>query len=78
MPSPIHRNDALRLFEDGRPHRLRLWCASTGALLCYPRAVCGGGWRRRALHRALLLPSGETRAFRDCCLFEIDGRPVYW
>ncbi len=74
----IHRLAALRLFEDGQPHRLRLWKLSTGDILVYKKAVCCGGYRRRATHKARLVPSGEVREFRDCCLFEIDGRSVYW
>ena len=74
----IHRSTAFKAFEDGQPHRLRLWKISTGDILTYPRAVCFGTYRRRATHTARLLPSGEVRQFRDGCLFEIDGRTIYW
>lgn len=33
---------------------------------------------RAGTHRVKLMPSGEIRMFRDCCLFEIDDLTIYW
>ena len=78
MNFPIHLNQALRLLRDERPHRLRLWKISTGDILTYPSAVAIGHHTRGALQRVRLSGSGEIRAFRVRCLFEIDGRRIYW
>lgn len=77
MPSPIYRAAAMRLLEDGRQHRLRLWKISTGEILTYTTATCIGSHKRRGLHRVRLSPSGEVRTLRDVCLFEIDEREIY-
>lgn len=74
----IHRNDALHLLADGRPHRLRLWKLQTGDILTYPRATFLSRHTRGGTHRVRLIPSGEIRKFRDCCLFEIDDMKIYW
>lgn len=73
----IHRRDALRLLEDGRPHRLKVWKLSTGDILTYEAAVHAGGNRRNAVHRIRVPLSGIVREFRDITLFEIDGLSVY-
>ena len=73
----IYRADAIRRLEDGRQHRLRLWKKSTGEILTYGTATCIGVHRRGSLHRVRLAPSGQIRAFRDVCLFEIDGLTIY-
>ena len=77
MNKAIHRNEAIRLLEDGRQHRLRLWKISTGDILAYNTATCIGVHKRRGIHRVRLSPSGEIREFRDVCLFEIDGKTIY-
>lgn len=73
----ICHKDAIRLLEDGKPHRLKLWKLSTGDILIYPDAVCIGAFRRKALHRVVLLASRQVRAFRDICLFNIDDMNIY-
>ncbi|MBQ8277320.1 MAG: hypothetical protein IJY00_02590 [Bacteroidaceae bacterium] len=73
----LHRRDALRLLEDGRPHRLRLWKLSTGDILTYEDAVCIHHHRRGGWHRVRLPRSALTRCLRDVCLFEIDGLKIY-
>lgn len=77
-PRTIHRIEALHLLEDGRQHRLRLWKLQTGDVLCYPCATCIGKHTRGGTHRVRLSPSGEIRALRDVCLFEIDNKQIYW
>ena len=74
----IHRTEALRLLEDGRQHRLRLWKLQTGEILLYPCATCISRHVRGGIHRLRLSPSGEVRALRDVCLFEIDNKQIYW
>ena len=69
----IYQADAIRLLEDGRQHRLRLWKMSTGEILTYATATCIGG----RTHRVRLAPSGQIREFRDIMLFEIDGKTIY-
>ena len=54
----IYRAEAMRLLEDGRQHRLRLWKISTGDILVYPTATHVGGYKRRGTHRVRLSPSG--------------------
>ncbi len=73
----IYQADAIRLLEDGRQHRLRLWKMSTGEILTYATATCIGGHKRRRTHRVRLAPSGQIREFRDIMLFEIDGKTIY-
>ncbi len=73
----IHRLDALHLLKDGEPHKLRLWKLSTGDILTYPAAVLIGRHERGGLCRLRLLPSGEIRAVRDICLFEIDDLSIF-
>lgn len=74
----IHRNDALRLLSDRQPHKLRLWKLQTGEILTYPQATLMSRHIRAGTHRVKLMPSGEIRMFRDCCLFEIDDLTIYW
>lgn len=74
----IHLKDALRLLEDKRPHRLRLWKVSTGDILTYEGVTCVGGWKRRGTHKVRLPRSGLMREFRDVTLFEIDDLKIYW
>ena len=78
MLRSLHLQDALRLLEDGHPHRLRLWKLSTGDILTYEQATCCGGWKRRGTHRVRLPKSNLIREFRDCTLFEIDHLKIYW
>lgn len=73
----LHQRDALRLLEDGRPHRLRLWKLSTGDILTYEGAVCIGHHRRGGTHRVRLPRSALVREFRDITLFEIDDLKIY-
>ena len=77
-PKTLHLKDALRLLEDGGPHRLRVWKLSTGDILTYEGARCAGGWKRRGTHRVRLPRSGLLREFRDVTLFEIDNLKIYW
>lgn len=77
-PKTIHRLEALRLLEDGQTHKLRLWKLSTGDILTYHNIVCLGRHTRGGIHRVRLLSSGQTREFRDCCLFEIDDLKIFW
>lgn len=74
----IHRNDALRLLEDGHRHTLRLWKLSTGDILTYRNCKCIGGHKRRGIHRVKLPESSLIREFRDVALFEIDKLKIYW
>lgn len=74
----IHLQDALRLLEDGEPHRLRLWKLSTGDILTYNDARLAGRHIRGGRHRVRLPMSGLLREFRDVTLFEIDGMRIYW
>lgn len=76
-PKALHLSDALRLLEDGQPHRLRLWKLSTGDILTYEGAVCSGHHRRGGTHRLRLPRSGLVREMRDVTLFEIDHLSVY-
>ena len=73
----IHRRDAFRLLEDGKPHDLRVWKISTGDILHYKNAVCCGMHKRGGTHRISIPLSGVIREFRDITLFEIDGLKVY-
>ncbi len=73
----IHRLDALHLLKDGREHKLRLWKLSTGDILTYNRAQLIGRHERGGLSRLRLLPSGEIRAVRDVCIFEIDDLSIF-
>lgn len=73
----LHQRDALRLLEDGKPHKLRVWKLSTGDILTYHDAVCVGGWRRHGTHRVRIPLSGLLREFRDVALFEIDDLTIY-
>ena len=74
----IHQRDALRLLEDGKPHRLRVWKLSTGDILTYTDARCIGSWKRRGTHKIRLPNSNLIREFRDITLFEIDDLRIYW
>ncbi len=74
----LHLRDAIRLLEDGKPHRLRLWKLSTGDILTYDGARCIGGWNRQGIHRVRLPQSGLIREFRDVSLFSIDDLDIYW
>lgn len=74
----IHRNDALRLLEDGQPHTLRLWKLSTGDILEYKDARCTSHHTVGGTHNVRLPKSGLVRKLRDVALFEIDGLEVYW
>ena len=74
----LHLRDALRLLEDGKPHRLRVWKLSTGDILTYTEARCVGGWKRRGTHKIRLPKSNLIREFRDITLFEIDDLHIYW
>lgn len=73
----LHRRDAFRLLEDGKPHVLRVWKISTGDILHYKNAVCSGMNKRGGTHRISIPLSGVIREFRDITLFEIDGLKVY-
>lgn len=73
----LHQRDALRLLEDGKPHKLRVWKLSTGDILTYHDAVYAGGWRRHGTHRVRIPRSGLLREFRDVTLFEIDDLTIY-
>lgn len=73
----LHQRDALRLLEDGKPHKLRVWKLSTGDILTYHDVVCTGVWRRHGTHRVRLPRSGLLREFRDVTLFEIDDLTIY-
>ena len=77
-PIPLQRKDAMKLLRDGRPHRLRLWKMSTGAILTYPDAVFFSRHIRGGLLRLRLAASGQMRSAKEFCIFEIDGRPIYW
>lgn len=74
----LQRDDALRLLEDGEPHKLRVWKLSTGDILTYENAVCIGGHRRRGTHRVRTAKSALVREFRDVTLFEIDDLKIFW
>ena len=76
-PKAIHHADAMRLLSDGRMHDLRLWELRTGDILHYPAARRMGRHTAGGVTRLLLIPSGQIRAMRDICLFEIDGLRVY-
>lgn len=73
----LYHREALRLLEDGKPHKLRLWKMSTGDHLLYQDAVCISTYHRGGRHKVRLLASGEIREFRDFCLYEIDDLPIY-
>ena len=74
----IHRLDALRLLEDGEPHKLRVWKLSTGDILTYTDAVCMGRHTVAGTHRVKLRESGQVRCLRDILLFEIDDLSVFF
>ena len=74
----IHRSDALRLLEDGEPHRLKVWKLTSGEILEYLDAVYTGHHARGGTHRVRLAASGQIRVFRDCLLFAIDDLSVYF
>ncbi len=74
----IHRNDAIRLLEDGQRHTLRLWKLSTGDILTYHDCKCIGKHARQGIHRVQLPQSSLIREFRDVALFEIDELKIYW
>lgn len=74
----IHLQDALRLLEDGEPHKLRLWKLSTGDILTYHQARCTSRHTRGGTHKVRLPQSGLLREFRDVTLFEIDDMRIYW
>ena len=74
----IHRNDAMRLLEDGQPHTLRLWKLSTGDILEYKDAVCTSHHTEGGTHNVRLPRSGLVRKLRDVSVFEIDGMNIYW
>lgn len=74
----IHRADAIRLLEDGQPHKLRLWKIATGDILTYHAATFVGAHKKAGTHRVRLEPSGVIRAFRDVTLFEIDDLSIYF
>lgn len=76
--SSIHLQDALRLLEDGEPHKLRLWKLSTGDILTYEEARCTSRHTRGGTHKVRLPRSGLLREFRDVTLFEIDDMRIYW
>lgn len=67
----------MRLLYDGHPHDLRLWELRTGDILHYPAARRKGRHTSGGVTRLLLIPSGQVRAMRDICLFEIDGLRVF-
>lgn len=74
----IHKNDALRLLEDGQPHDLMLWKMTTGDILSYEGAICTSHHTEGGTHNVKLPKSGLLRKFRDVMLFNIDGMDVYW
>lgn len=73
----IHKNDAIRLLESGKPCNLRLWKMSTGDILEYRNAICIGSHWRGGTHRVRLPMSGVIREFRDISLFEINNMTIY-
>lgn len=73
----IHRKDALKLLEDGKPHDLTLWKLATGDILFYKDVTCVGKYTRRGLHKVRFPQSLLIREFRDITLFEIDGLRIY-
>lgn len=73
----IHRNDAIRLLEDGHVHKLRVWEIGTGEIITYERALAFGKHTRRGLHRVKIYPSMRIHAFRDVTLFEIDDLKIF-
>ena len=74
----IHRADAIRLLDDGQPHKLRLWKIPTADILPYPAATFVGAHKKAGTHRVRLEPSGVIRAFRDITIFEIDDLSIYF
>lgn len=74
----IHRHDALRLLEDGEPHKLRVWKLSTGDIITYADAIHSSADVKTATHRVRLKASGQIRKLRDVLLFEIDDLSVYF
>lgn len=76
--SSIQLQDALRLLEDGEPHKLRLWKLSTGDILTYEDARAASRFTRGGTHKVRLPRSGLLREFRDVTLFEIDDMRIYW
>lgn len=77
MIKVIHRLDAIRLLESGRPCNLRVWKLSTGDILEYKGARCVGGHWRGGTHKVILPKSGLMREFRDITLFSINGMEIY-
>jgi hypothetical protein len=73
----IHRNDAIRMLESGKPCTLRLWKMNTGDILTYKDARCVGSYWRGGTHTVRLPKSGLLRSFRDVSLFEINGFKIY-
>lgn len=74
----IHRHDALRLLEDGEPHKLRVWKLSTGDIITYTDAIHSSADVKTGTHRVRLKASGQIRKLRDVLLFEIDDLSVYF
>lgn len=74
----LHRYDAMRLLEDGKPHSLRFWKLSTGDIVDLPQAVCTSRHTKGGTHNVLLPTSRAVRKLRDITIFEVDGLAVYW
>lgn len=73
----IHQRDALRLLEDGKPHRIKVWKMSTGDILTYQDVLFVSAHRRGGTHKVKFPHSKEIREFRDVCMFEIDNLKIY-
>ena len=63
----IHRSDALRLLEDGEPHRLKVWKLTSGEILEYLDAVYTGHQRsaQTAGLKLSFAPSSIYATFAD-------------
>lgn len=77
MRKAISKTEAIKLLSDGKLHHLRLWKMSTGDILDYDKAVLISRHVRGGTCKVRLTVSNSIRAFREICLFEIDGMTIY-